>query len=87
MLYGGKGGAGLWARYVVLDSDGDRLVPTHSLGPTNIDGTVGGLRPLSRSFMFPGGKPPKASFCWFTPEEACNGGRVNDPNRELDISE
>ncbi|XP_070849751.1 retinal guanylyl cyclase 2-like [Chaetodon trifascialis] len=74
VLYGGKQGRGLQARYVVLDIDGDRLVPTHLLAPTHTDGTVGGLRPLSRSFIFPGGKPPTASFCWFSPEEACSGG-------------
>ncbi|XP_036001781.1 retinal guanylyl cyclase 2 [Fundulus heteroclitus] len=74
VLYGGKGGTGLQARYVVLDSDGDRLMPTHSLGLKHFDGTVGGLTPLSRSFYFPGGKPPKASFCWFNPDEACSGG-------------
>ncbi|XP_069033502.1 retinal guanylyl cyclase 2-like [Embiotoca jacksoni] len=73
VLYGGKDGRGLQARYVVLDSDGDRLVPTHSLAPTHTDGMIGGLRPLSRSFIFPGGKPPSASFCWFNPEEACSG--------------
>uniref|UniRef100_A0A8D3C601 Guanylate cyclase n=1 Tax=Scophthalmus maximus TaxID=52904 RepID=A0A8D3C601_SCOMX len=56
-------GRGLQARYVVLDSDGDRLVPTHSLAPTHTDGTVGGLKPLGRSFTFPGGKPPQSSFC------------------------
>ncbi|XP_049922835.1 retinal guanylyl cyclase 2-like isoform X2 [Epinephelus moara] len=74
VLYGGKEGRGLEARYVVLDNDGDRLVPTHSLAPTHTDGTVGGLRPMGRSFFFPGGKPPTASFCWFSPEEACRGG-------------
>ncbi|XP_023287196.1 retinal guanylyl cyclase 2-like [Seriola lalandi dorsalis] len=74
VLYGGKEGRGLQARYVVLDSDGDQLVPTHSFAPTHMDGTIGGLRPLSRSFIFPGGNPPKASFCWFSPEEACSGG-------------
>ncbi|KAM6923891.1 retinal guanylyl cyclase 2-like [Xenentodon cancila] len=74
VLYGGKDGRGLQARYLVLDSEGDRLVPTHSLAPAHADGMVGGLRPLSRSFFFPGGKPSKASFCWFTPEEACSGG-------------
>ncbi|XP_022621415.1 retinal guanylyl cyclase 2-like [Seriola dumerili] len=74
VLYGGKEGRGLQARYVVLDSDGDRLVPTHSFAPTHMDGMIGGLRPLSRSFIFPGGNPPKASFCWFSPEEACSGG-------------
>ncbi|KAE8295953.1 Retinal guanylyl cyclase 2 [Larimichthys crocea] len=74
VLYGGKEGRGLQAKYVVLDTDGDRLVPTHSLAPTHTDGMVGGLRPLSRSFIFPGGKPPTASFCWFSPEEACRGG-------------
>ncbi|XP_062240627.1 retinal guanylyl cyclase 2-like [Platichthys flesus] len=74
VLYGGKKGRGLQARYVVLDSDGDRLVPTHSLAATDTDGLVGALRPLSRSFIFPGGKPPKASFCWFSPEETCSGG-------------
>ncbi|XP_013886503.1 retinal guanylyl cyclase 2 [Austrofundulus limnaeus] len=74
VLYGGKGGRGLQARYVVLDSEGDRLVPTHSLAPRHADGTVGGLRPLSRSFFFPGGKPPKANFCWFSPEETCSRG-------------
>ncbi|KAF1381164.1 hypothetical protein PFLUV_G00171690 [Perca fluviatilis] len=73
-LYGGKNGRGLQARYVVLDSNGDRFVPTHTLAPTHTDGTVGGLRPLSHSFIFPGGKPPKASFCWFSPEEACSSG-------------
>lgn len=78
VLYGGKDGRGLQARYVVLDSDGDRLVPTHSLAPMHTDGTVGGLSPLSRSFIFPGGKPPTASFCWFSPEEACSGGEFND---------
>ncbi|XP_062271106.1 retinal guanylyl cyclase 2-like [Scomber scombrus] len=74
MLYGGKEGRGLQARYVVLDCDGDRLVPTHTLAPTDAEGTVGGLRPLSRSFIFPGGRPPSSSFCWFSPEEACSGG-------------
>ncbi|XP_076581645.1 retinal guanylyl cyclase 2-like [Chaetodon auriga] len=74
VLYGGKQGRGLQARYVVLDIDGDRLVPTHLLAPMNTDGTLGGLRPLSRSFIFPGGRPPTASFCWFSPEEACSGG-------------
>ncbi|KAM6894721.1 retinal guanylyl cyclase 1-like [Lycodopsis pacificus] len=74
VLSGGREGRGLVAGYVVLDSDGDRLVPTHSLAPTHTDGTVGGLRPLSRSFTFPGGKPPTASFCWFSPDEACSGG-------------
>ncbi|KAF0029092.1 hypothetical protein F2P81_018197 [Scophthalmus maximus] len=74
VLYGGKEGRGLQARYVVLDSDGDRLVPTHSLAPTHTEGTVGGLKPLGRSFTFPGGKPPQSSFCWFSPEEACSGG-------------
>uniref|UniRef100_A0AAQ6IQU5 Guanylate cyclase n=1 Tax=Anabas testudineus TaxID=64144 RepID=A0AAQ6IQU5_ANATE len=74
VLYGGKEGRGLQARYVVLDSDGDRLVPTHSLAPTHTDGKVGGLRSLGRSFVFPGGKPPTASFCWFSREEACTGG-------------
>ncbi|GLD71319.1 guanylyl cyclase GC-E-like protein, partial [Lates japonicus] len=74
VLYGGREGRGLQARYMVLNSDGDRLVPTHSLAPTHTDGTVGGLRPLSRSFTFPGGKPPTDSFCWFSPEEACSGG-------------
>ncbi|XP_029282900.1 guanylyl cyclase GC-E-like [Cottoperca gobio] len=74
VLYGGKEGRGLQARYVVLDSDGDQLVPTHTLAPTHTDGPVGGLKPLSRSFIFPGGKPPSVSFCWFSPEEACSGG-------------
>ncbi|KAK2863634.1 hypothetical protein Q5P01_003167 [Channa striata] len=66
VLYGGKGGRGLQGRYMVLDSDGDQFVVTHSLTSTHIDG----LRPLGRSFIFPGGKPPTASFCWFSPEEA-----------------
>lgn len=78
VLYGGKKGRGLQARYVVLDSDGDQLVPTHSLAPTHTDGMVGGLRPLSRSFIFPGGKPSTASFCWFSPEDACGGGVFTD---------
>lgn len=78
ILYGGQEGRGLQARYVVLDSDGDRLVPTHSLAPTHTDGTVGGLRPLGRPFFFPGGKPSTASFCWFSPEEACSGGVFTD---------
>uniref|UniRef100_UPI003AAE64C0 retinal guanylyl cyclase 2-like n=1 Tax=Centroberyx gerrardi TaxID=166262 RepID=UPI003AAE64C0 len=74
MLYGGQEGRGLQARYVVLDCDGDRLVPTHTLAPTHTHGTVGGLRPLGRSFIFPGGKPSSASFCWFSPDDACTGG-------------
>ncbi|XP_047441737.1 retinal guanylyl cyclase 2-like [Mugil cephalus] len=77
VLYGGREGRGLQARYVVLTSDGDRLVPTHSLAPTHAGGTIGGLKPLRHSIVFPGGKPPTASFCWFDPEEACGGG--NDP--------
>uniref|UniRef100_A0A669BPK1 Guanylate cyclase n=1 Tax=Oreochromis niloticus TaxID=8128 RepID=A0A669BPK1_ORENI len=81
VLYGGTEGRGLQASYVVLDSDGDRLVPTHSLSPTHTDGMTGGLRPLSRSFVFPGGKPPSASFCWFNPDEACSGGVFTDPQR------
>ncbi|KAM3591156.1 uncharacterized protein V6R79_023608 [Siganus canaliculatus] len=74
VLYGGKEGRGLQARYVVLGSDGDQLVPTHSLAPTHADGSLGGLRPLSRTFIFAGGKPPKANFCWFSPDEACSEG-------------
>ncbi|TNM93875.1 hypothetical protein fugu_002051 [Takifugu bimaculatus] len=74
LLYGGKEGRGLQAKYVVLNSDGDRLVPTHSLAPTHSGGQLGGLRPLSRSFIFPGGRPSKDNFCWFNPEEACSGG-------------
>uniref|UniRef100_A0AAQ4S028 Guanylate cyclase n=1 Tax=Gasterosteus aculeatus aculeatus TaxID=481459 RepID=A0AAQ4S028_GASAC len=74
VLHGGRDGRGLVAGYVVLDSDGDRLVPTHSLAPKHTDGAVGGLRPMSRSFFFPGGKPASASFCWFSPDEACSGG-------------
>uniref|UniRef100_A0A3Q3LV91 Guanylate cyclase n=1 Tax=Mastacembelus armatus TaxID=205130 RepID=A0A3Q3LV91_9TELE len=77
VLYGGKDGRGLQARYVVLDSDGDRLVPTHTLAPTHTDGMIGGLSPLSRSFIFPGGHPPRASFCWFSPEKACSGGEFS----------
>uniref|UniRef100_A0AAQ5YP74 Guanylate cyclase n=1 Tax=Amphiprion ocellaris TaxID=80972 RepID=A0AAQ5YP74_AMPOC len=64
--------------YVVLDCDGDRLVPTHSLAPTHTDGRIGNLRPLSRSFIFPGGQPPPASFCWFSPDQACSGGAFTD---------
>uniref|UniRef100_A0AAX7SVM8 Guanylate cyclase n=1 Tax=Astatotilapia calliptera TaxID=8154 RepID=A0AAX7SVM8_ASTCA len=82
---GGTEGRGLQASYVVLDSDGDRLVPTHSLSPTHTDGTTGGLRPLSRSFVFPGGKPPSASFCWFNPDEACSGGVFTDPQRGWEL--
>ncbi|XP_068164697.1 retinal guanylyl cyclase 2-like isoform X2 [Antennarius striatus] len=74
VLYGGQEGSGLLARYVVLDCDGDRLVPTHSLAPKHIYGSVGGLRPLGRPFFFPGGRPPPASFCWFSLEKACSGG-------------
>uniref|UniRef100_A0A3Q1CM92 Guanylate cyclase n=1 Tax=Amphiprion ocellaris TaxID=80972 RepID=A0A3Q1CM92_AMPOC len=66
------------SRYVVLDCDGDRLVPTHSLAPTHTDGRIGNLRPLSRSFIFPGGQPPPASFCWFSPDQACSGGAFTD---------
>uniref|UniRef100_A0A669BZF2 Guanylate cyclase n=1 Tax=Oreochromis niloticus TaxID=8128 RepID=A0A669BZF2_ORENI len=85
VLYGGTEGRGLQASYVVLDSDGDRLVPTHSLSPTHTDGMTGGLRPLSRSFVFPGGKPPSASFCWFNPDEACSGGVFTDPQRGWEL--
>ncbi|XP_028297688.1 LOW QUALITY PROTEIN: retinal guanylyl cyclase 2-like [Gouania willdenowi] len=74
LLYGGKEGRGMQAQYLVLTTDGDHLVPTHSLAATHTDGTIGGLRPLSQSFLFPGGKPPQASFCWFDPEEACADG-------------
>ncbi|XP_061665136.1 retinal guanylyl cyclase 2-like isoform X2 [Syngnathoides biaculeatus] len=71
VLYGGKGGPGMQAGYVVLDCDGDKLAPTHTLAPTHATGPVGGLKPLRRSFHFPGGKPPSASFCWFNSDEAC----------------
>lgn len=74
LLYGGNEGQGLQAKYVVLDSDGDRLVPTHLLAPTHSAGMLGGLRPLSHSFLFPGGRPSKDNFCWFSPDEACSGG-------------
>ncbi|KAM3857696.1 retinal guanylyl cyclase 2-like [Diretmus argenteus] len=74
VLYGGPEGRGLQARYVVLDCDGDRLIPTHTLSPTHTHGAGGGMRPLARSFLFPGGKPPSASFCWFSPDETCAGG-------------
>ncbi|XP_046873479.1 retinal guanylyl cyclase 2-like isoform X1 [Hypomesus transpacificus] len=72
---GGRGGEGMQARYVVLDSaGGDRLRATHSLEPTHTHATRGGLRPLPHSFHFPGGKPPSSSFCWFSPETACTDG-------------
>ncbi|XP_061525256.1 retinal guanylyl cyclase 2-like [Phycodurus eques] len=71
VLYGGRGGNGMRAGYVVLDCDGDKLVPTHTLAPTHIIGPVGSLKPLRRSFDFPGGKPPRARSCWFNPDEAC----------------
>nr|XP_057924406.1 retinal guanylyl cyclase 2-like [Doryrhamphus excisus] len=71
VLHGGRDGSGLQAAYVVLDSEGDRLVPTHTLAPTQTDGSVSYLRKLSRSFVFPGGKPPSAASCWFNPDEAC----------------
>ncbi|XP_075891295.1 retinal guanylyl cyclase 2-like [Nelusetta ayraudi] len=74
VLYGGKDGRGLQAQYVVLDSDGDRLVPTHSLAPTHIGGPMAGLKPLGHSFYFPGGKPASASFCWFNADQACSEG-------------
>lgn len=78
MLYGGADGRGLQAQYVVLDSDGDRLVPTHSLAPSDIGGPAAGLRPLGHSLDFPGGKPATASFCWFNPEQACSEGAFAD---------
>ncbi|XP_019714274.1 retinal guanylyl cyclase 2-like, partial [Hippocampus comes] len=71
VLYGGRDGHGMQAGYVVLDCDSDKLVPTHTLAPTHTIGSVGSLKPLKRSFSFPGGKPPSASFCWFNPDEAC----------------
>lgn len=85
LLYGGREGQGLQAKYVVLDSDGDRLVPTHSLAPTHSGGMLGGLRPLSRSFVFPGGRPSKDNFCWFNPDEACSGGAFTDLPAGWDI--
>lgn len=78
MLYGGKDGRGLQAQYVVLDSDGDRLVPTLSLAPTHIGGPMAGLKPLGHSFYFPGGKPASASFCWFNADQACSEGAFTD---------
>ncbi|XP_054609222.1 retinal guanylyl cyclase 2-like isoform X2 [Dunckerocampus dactyliophorus] len=71
VLHGGRDGSGLQATYVVLDSDGARLVPTHTLAPTHTDGSISHVRQLSRSFVFPGGKPPSAASCWFNPDEAC----------------
>uniref|UniRef100_A0A8C5CPA3 Guanylate cyclase n=1 Tax=Gadus morhua TaxID=8049 RepID=A0A8C5CPA3_GADMO len=72
-LYGRPSSGGLQSSYVVLDIDGDRLVPTHVLEPTQIH-KFGVLRPLARSFSFPGGKPPSARFCWFSPDQTCAGG-------------
>ncbi|CAN9509415.1 unnamed protein product [Ophioblennius macclurei] len=74
VLFGGPEGRGLQAHYVILNSDGDRLVPTHSLAPGPTGEMMGGLRPLLHSFRFPGGRPPSASFCWFNPDEACTDG-------------
>ncbi|CAL8241074.1 unnamed protein product [Merluccius merluccius] len=74
MLYGRPRGRGLQSSYVVLDSDGDKLVPTHVLNPSQTHGVFGVLRPLARSFSFPGGKPPSESFCWFNPDQTCSGG-------------
>ncbi|XP_077597748.1 retinal guanylyl cyclase 2-like isoform X3 [Stigmatopora nigra] len=71
VLHGGRDGYGLQASYVVLDSDGDRLVPTHTLEPARTAGLLGNLKPLRRSFTFPGGRPRGSSFCWFNPDEAC----------------
>uniref|UniRef100_A0A3Q2YYM6 Guanylate cyclase n=1 Tax=Hippocampus comes TaxID=109280 RepID=A0A3Q2YYM6_HIPCM len=80
VLYGGRDGHGMQAGYVVLDCDSDKLVPTHTLAPTHTIGSVGSLKPLKRSFSFPGGKPPSASFCWFNPDEACTGARRGAEN-------
>ncbi|XP_061149892.1 retinal guanylyl cyclase 2-like [Syngnathus typhle] len=73
VLYGGSDGLGMQAGYVVLDCNGDKLMPTHTLAPKSTIGPVGTLLPLRRSFSFPGGRPPSASFCWFDPDEACKG--------------
>ncbi|XP_033839483.1 retinal guanylyl cyclase 2-like, partial [Periophthalmus magnuspinnatus] len=74
LLYGGRSGLGLQARFLVLDSDEDRFVPTHSLEAAHTDGQIGGLREMSYSFTFPGGKPGSAAFCWFSPDYACSPG-------------
>ncbi|XP_061816403.1 retinal guanylyl cyclase 2-like isoform X2 [Nerophis lumbriciformis] len=72
VLHGGKEGSGLQARYVVLDCDGDQLVPTHTLAPMHTaDGSIRSLKPLSHSFVFPGGKPQSSSSCWFNPDKPC----------------
>uniref|UniRef100_A0A8C6T8Y5 Guanylate cyclase n=1 Tax=Neogobius melanostomus TaxID=47308 RepID=A0A8C6T8Y5_9GOBI len=68
VLYGGRAGLGLQAQFLVLDSDGDRFVPTHSLDAAHTDGLIGGLKELPHSFIFPGGKPSSAAFCWFSPD-------------------
>ncbi|CAL9694193.1 unnamed protein product [Knipowitschia caucasica] len=73
-LYGGGSGLGLQARFLILDSNGDRFVPTHILEPSYSPGYIGGLRELSHSFIFPGGKPRSADFCWFSPDYACSPG-------------
>uniref|UniRef100_A0A8C6TBK4 Guanylate cyclase n=1 Tax=Neogobius melanostomus TaxID=47308 RepID=A0A8C6TBK4_9GOBI len=74
VLYGGRAGLGLQAQFLVLDSDGDRFVPTHSLDAAHTDGLIGGLKELPHSFIFPGGKPSSAAFCWFSPDYACSPG-------------
>ncbi|XP_077444446.1 retinal guanylyl cyclase 2-like isoform X3 [Stigmatopora argus] len=76
VLHGGRDGHGLQASYVVLDSDGDRLVPTHTLEPPRTAGLLGNLKPLRRSFTFPGGRPRGSSFCWFNPDEACKDADI-----------
>ncbi|KAL1023443.1 hypothetical protein UPYG_G00040910 [Umbra pygmaea] len=73
VISGGENGKGMHTRYVVLDSNGgEKLHPTHTLDPSLKYST---LRPLPWSISFPGGKPPSSSYCWFSSETACRGGK------------
>uniref|UniRef100_W5N7Q9 Receptor ligand binding region domain-containing protein n=1 Tax=Lepisosteus oculatus TaxID=7918 RepID=W5N7Q9_LEPOC len=73
-LWVGEEGAGLQARFVVLDSDGSgsTLRPTHTLTPSTHGGS---LVPTGRSMHFPGGSTPGTdSGCWFDSNTICSGG-------------
>ncbi|XP_062373163.1 retinal guanylyl cyclase 2-like [Sardina pilchardus] len=75
-VYGGREGAGMQVRYVVLDTNGmgGRLRRTHMLEAAHTNARFGGLKYMGQSIHFAGSSPSSESYCWFSPYMACSGG-------------
>ncbi|KAL4659930.1 retinal guanylyl cyclase 2-like [Arapaima gigas] len=75
-LSAGDNGEGMQARYVVLDTDGQKpaLTVTHVLEAAHTHGKFGGLKYMGRSIHFAGATPSSDPNCWFSSYITCSGG-------------